>query len=81
MHYNGEVTLGSILIMLSMLGSAIAVVVGVRAELTSLKSIVSDLSARLQRHEDIVFSLSGHLQHVIGRMEPRPDWKRTRTSD
>ena len=68
MTYTGEVSLGSILMIVTMSASVVSIVVGVRVELSALKSTLTDLSLRLARHEAIVFEMAGHMQNLIGQM-------------
>lgn len=77
------IDVGSILMIITMLGSAIAIVVGVRVELADLKTAVSKLGVRLEKHEDVVFTLAGQVQYIVGRLDdtPRPHTTRTRLSD
>lgn len=77
------IDVGSILMIITMLGSAVAIVVGVRVELADLKEAVGKLGIRLEKHEEVVFELAGQVQRIVGRLEatPRPHTTRTRLSD
>jgi hypothetical protein len=78
---NPSIDLGTILTIITMLGSAIAIVVGVRVELKNVKLAVIDFARRLEHHERTVFELAGQVQRLIGQMEGRPEGARTRRGD
>lgn len=69
MAFDDTLTLGSVLITVSMLISAVVVVITVRGQVTALRDIVVDLAARLTRHETSLFGLAGQVQRLIGHME------------
>lgn len=52
--------------MVVMVVSVTAIIVGVRTELKGVKSTMSHLSERLEKHETTLFSMFGQLQRVIG---------------
>ena len=72
MNYDPTIRLGDVMTMISILGTAIALIVGIRVELRNLKETVRALAGRLDKHEGIVFGMSKDLQRVIGRLEVGP---------
>jgi len=64
-----DISIGSVLVALSMLVSAVVVVATVRAQVAGLKDVVADLATRLTRHESSLFTLAGQVQRLIGHME------------
>jgi hypothetical protein len=55
--------------MLTMVVSVTAIIVGVRVELKSVKSTVSALAGKLEKHDQTIFSIAGQLQRVIGMVD------------
>lgn len=81
MKVDPSIDMGTILTILTMLGSAVAIIVGVRVELRNLKGAVEKFAVRMEQYENRLFELTGQVQRLIGQMEPRPQWKRTRETD
>lgn len=73
MTFNPNVDLGNVLVIITIIGSMASVLIGVRVELTSMKGILRDLAARLDRHEEKIFIMAGQVQRLIGRLDDTPD--------
>ncbi len=69
MTFTPDISLGSILIAISMLASATSMIASVRSQVGSLKEVVAELATRLTRHETSLFTLAGQVQRLIGHME------------
>lgn len=61
-----KVDLGQLLIIVSMIGTAIATVATVRAQIAGLTKSFDILAKRLERHEEVLFGMAGDVQWVIG---------------
>lgn len=74
---------GHLLTVFAMIGTCIAVIATVRAQITALKESFEAFGARLGKHEDIVRELAGDVQWLVGRYDgpPRPRAERTRVGD
>ena len=69
MMLDPEISVGNLLVVASMLISAVGVIATVRVQVSALRDVVKDLAARLTRHESSLFALSGQVQRLVGHME------------
>ena len=79
MRWDGTITLGSLLQMITMVGLVFAAWSAIRVRLEAFGKILEmhakSLEAhaqRLDRHEDRILDLVGELQRVVGRTERVP---------
>lgn len=82
MHFTGDISLGTILTIATLLGIAIRVgwAVGkIQAVVDGVKKTASDHAMRLDRYEEALIKMVGEVQRMVGRVEGVQDrldrWK------
>ena len=65
MHFTGEISLGTILTIVTLLGisSRIAWIVG------SIQTTITDHTRRLDKYEGSLVNITGQMQRMVGRIE------------
>lgn len=68
MTINPNVDVGQLLVAGTMIVAAVGGYFTLKAQMASLKDALAAFGKRLDRHETVVFELSGSLQRVIGEV-------------
>ncbi len=86
MTLSPTIDVGSILVVVTIATSAIGAHFTIKARLDSIERKMQEtivvFGARLDRHEETIAHVAGHVQRLIGRMDDRPPtWTHSRIED
>ncbi len=71
MHFDGTVSLGTVLQIASMFVLAVALFNALSARMTIFENSLTSHAIRLDKHETAIYDLVSHLQRLIGQNDER----------
>lgn len=72
MHFDGTVSLGSLLTIATLIGIAVRLgwtVGGIQAIITQHSKLLEMHTARMEKQDDMLIRISGDMQRIVGRIE------------